>query len=206
MNRFRLWLELIAVFFAVPAVYAAGWLPVHELWVLAAVFVWAFWLLRQDRGFDRTQLWGFIRFRGLGWPWARTAFVLVSLLLLTALFWPQWLFVLPLERPWVWLLVLVFYPVLSVYPQELIYRAFFFHRYHVLLPRRWLFGLNVAAFSFLHIVFLNPVALALTLIGGYFFARTYLQTRSLAAVSAEHALYGGWIFTVGLGSYFYRGL
>ncbi|MFW5694735.1 MAG: hypothetical protein ACOCYB_06180 [Alkalispirochaeta sp.] len=34
------------------------------------------------------------------------------------------------------------------------------------------------------------------------FSRTWLRSRSALAVSIEHALYGFWLFTVGLGSYF----
>ena len=41
--------------------------------------------------------------------------------------------------------------------------------------------------------------------GGLFFADTYAKTRSLAAVYFEHALYGCYLFTIGLGFYFYHG-
>jgi hypothetical protein len=42
-------------------------------------------------------------------------------------------------------------------------------------------------------------------IGGVFFARTYTARPSLALVVAEHALYGCFLFTLGLGHYFYHG-
>ena len=48
-------------------------------------------------------------------------------------------------------------------------------------------------------------AVALTLVGGWKFAATYRHTRSLWAVSIEHAIYGGILFTVGLGQFFYTG-
>ena len=49
------------------------------------------------------------------------------------------------------------------------------------------------------------LAVALCVIGGWLFADTYSRTRSLWLASAEHALYGCLVFTVGLGRYFYGG-
>jgi membrane protease YdiL (CAAX protease family) len=64
---------------------------------------------------------------------------------------------------------------------------------------------SAAAFAFLHIIFHNSLAMALTFVGGLLFAARYAQTRSLATSSVEHALYGCWLFTVGLGQFFYHG-
>jgi uncharacterized protein len=64
---------------------------------------------------------------------------------------------------------------------------------------------SAAVFSFLHIVFRNPLAVALTFPAGLLFAYRYSQTGSLATSSFEHALYGCWLFTIGLGQYFYHG-
>jgi membrane protease YdiL (CAAX protease family) len=44
----------------------------------------------------------------------------------------------------------------------------------------------------------NPV-LCITIIGGVIFAITFLRTRSLLLTSIEHALYGSWLFTAGMG-------
>jgi len=49
------------------------------------------------------------------------------------------------------------------------------------------------------------LAPALTLAGGLLFAFRYAQTGSLATSCFEHALYGCWLFTVGLGQNFYHG-
>jgi len=46
---------------------------------------------------------------------------------ITAVTWmaiPGWFLSFPRERPGLWLLVMILYPVLSVWPQEMIYRAF----------------------------------------------------------------------------------
>ena len=64
---------------------------------------------------------------------------------------------------------------------------------------------SAAAFAFLHIIFRNGLAVALTFAGGLLFAARYAQTGSLAASTFEHALYGCWLFTVGLGQFFYHG-
>jgi membrane protease YdiL (CAAX protease family) len=61
------------------------------------------------------------------------------------------------------------------------------------------------AFSYMHIVFRNPAAMGLTLIGGVLFAITYEDTESLIISIFEHALYGNFLFTIGLGRYLYLG-
>jgi membrane protease YdiL (CAAX protease family) len=55
----------------------------------------------------------------------------------------------------------------------------------------------------MHIVFRNPLAMALTFAGGILFAWRYEKTGSLFVSSFEHALYGCFLFTIGLGRYFY---
>jgi membrane protease YdiL (CAAX protease family) len=65
---------------------------------------------------------------------------------------------------------------------------------------------SAVAFSFAHIVFRNPIAVGFTLIGGLLFAWRYYVSGSLFTSSFEHALYGCWMFTVGLGEFFYRGM
>jgi hypothetical protein len=39
----------------------------------------------------------------------------------------------------------------------------------------------------------------LTFIGGILFAFTFKKTKSTLLVSIEHAIYGCWLFTVGMG-------
>ena len=119
---------------------------------------------------------------------------------------PDWLLKLPRERPAVWLAVILLYPLLSAAPQGIIYRVFFFHRYRDLFrgPRTLIIA-SAIAFAFAHIVFRNPPAVALTLAGGLLFAGTYARTRSFGVSTAEHALYGDWLFTVGYGPYLYHG-
>jgi membrane protease YdiL (CAAX protease family) len=99
-----------------------------------------------------------------------------------------------------WLMLSAFYSIFSVYPQEFLYRSFFFARYGKLIKNRILFiAVNTIVFSLAHIGFKNPLVLMLTLIGGVVFAITYSKTKSLLFTSIEHAIYGSWLFTVGAG-------
>jgi uncharacterized protein len=116
------------------------------------------------------------------------------------------LFDMPREQTLLWLLIVVFYPLASVYPQEVLYRAFLLHRYRRLLrTERVAAGASAIAFGFAHLLFGNVLAVVLTVGGGWLFARRYQRSRSLLTVSVEHALYGITIFTVGLGRFFYHG-
>jgi len=109
-------------------------------------------------------------------------------------------------NPGFWAIIMVAYPLLSVIPQEIIYRWFFFERYRrIFLTDRALIMASALAFGLGHIVFHNWVAPLLSTVGGLMFAATYIRCRSLALVSLEHAIYGDFIFTIGLGWYFYHG-
>lgn len=112
----------------------------------------------------------------------------------------------PRENPRIWMMVIVLYPLLSVWPQEVLYRALIYKRYAVVFGegRGYLIA-SALAFGYMHIIFLNWIAVAMTLAGGFIFADNYRKGRSLMLVSIEHALYGCLIFTVGLGRFFYVG-
>jgi hypothetical protein len=69
----------------------------------------------------------------------------------------------PRSNPLLWSLVMVLYPVLSVYPQGIIYRAFLFGRYRDLFGSGYAMVLASAIwFAYVHIVFRNPLALGLS--------------------------------------------
>ncbi len=115
------------------------------------------------------------------------------------------LFALLLERPLVWLAVIVLYPLLSALPQEILFRRFFFYRYRELMGSGTLFWLSAALFAFAHLPFGNEVALLGSFIGGVLFAHSYRQSGTILSSWIEHSLYGIMIFTFGLGHYFYHG-
>lgn len=126
---------------------------------------------------------------------------------LVALAMPQRLFALAAERPGLWLKIMTLYPLLSVLPQEFVYRVFFFHRYGVLFAsRRSLILANALAFGFGHILFRNWIAVGGTFAVGLLLAWRYVRTRSFWAVYVEHVLWGWLVFTIGLGVYFFTGV
>jgi membrane protease YdiL (CAAX protease family) len=104
----------------------------------------------------------------------------------------------------VYLIVIILYPILSVIPQELIFRKFFLYRYKDIISTKNLIFINALAFSFVHIVFNNYIAVVFTFLAGLIFMKTYIDTKSFGLVCIEHALYGNMIFTIGLGEYFYH--
>jgi hypothetical protein len=119
---------------------------------------------------------------------------------------PERLFFLVRERPGFLPFLMVLYPILSALPQELIFCSFFFVRYEPYFGKSYKMVLASAIlFAYAHILYLNPVAPVLSLLGGVIFAQTYLKTKSLALVTIEHGLYGNSLFIVGLGWYFYSG-
>ncbi len=129
--------------------------------------------------------------------------------LVTILVWvtsPEDFLSFPRENPRIWMMVIFLYPLLSVWPQEVLYRALIYKRYAPVFGegRGYLIA-SALAFGYMHIIFLNWIAVAMTLAGGFIFADNYRKGRSLALVSIEHALYGCLIFTVGLGRFFYVG-
>jgi uncharacterized protein len=126
--------------------------------------------------------------------------------LVTWVAFPHFFLGLPRQRPLFWALIMVLYPLLSVWPQEMLYRSLLFHRYRALFGRDIVLVLvSAAAFGFAHVIFLNWIAIAMTAAGGFLFARDYARHRSLPLTCLEHSLYGCLIFTVGLGRFFYTG-
>ncbi len=121
---------------------------------------------------------------------------------------PDWLFEFPRKRPQLWAMVMLAYPIVSVATQEIVYRTFFFHRYGPLFGHRT--GLAIASngvlFGFAHIVIGQPFAVVATILGGCLFAARYNETRSFWAVFLEHTLWGAFVFTIGLGRYFFTGV
>lgn len=127
--------------------------------------------------------------------------------LLTLILIPDDLFFLPKQNPKLWLLIMLAYPIMSVLPQGLIYRVFFFHRYKPLYKSS--FQLILASglfFCFAHIIFNNLVAIIFTFMGGFLFAYRYNQTKSWFISSLEHAMYGNLLFTIGIGKFLVAGL
>lgn len=200
-------LEFVLLFLALPVIFYFDLLPVPKVAALLVITLLCVLVLWQDASYDLNQL--FYRperpdfLKRLIWQSGLAALVIIILVLVIQ---PDKLLAFPKERPIIWGIVMVLYPVLSALPQELLYREYFFTRYDKLFETEWMLVLmSAASFSFLHIIYDNEWALVLSLAGGFVFARTYRQTRSLYWVSLEHAIYGCLVFTIGMGNYFYEG-
>lgn len=102
--------------------------------------------------------------------------------------------------------LMIFYPIFSALPQEFIFCTFFFDRYAPFFQTdRAKIIASAIVFAYAHVLYINPIAPALSLIGGLIFAATYAKTKSLALVTIEHGLYGNVLFLSGLGWYFWSG-
>lgn len=203
-------LEFALVFIGLPLLLAwqgeamRRWL-LPQILLIAALMLVTLW---RDPSFDRRQL----RLWPTRWQPCLTRIVLLLVLggatvLALALQFPQVEpFDFPRRHPAFWLLVMLLYPLVSVVAQELVFRVFLFHRYRGLFPAPWALVLaSAAVFALAHAQLGNAVAPALSLVGGLLFAYTYARSRSLPLVVLEHGLWGDWLFTLGLGAYFYGG-
>lgn len=199
--------EFVLLFVAAPLLYRYLPMRIPALPFLWLVSGYALWRLLLDPGFDRGRLWNATQLpQHLGGILVLFAFLALVQWLAVRRLAPQLTWSFLRQHPRFWALVMAAYPILSVYPQGVLYRAFFFQRYAALFPSRWtMIVASAAAFSFVHIIFRNPLAVSFTFFGGLLFAWRYAETGSLATSALEHALYGCWLFTVGLGQYFYHG-
>jgi membrane protease YdiL (CAAX protease family) len=206
-NLFLLAAEFLLLFFGVPLLIFYRVVPNLPILYLLVAGTATFLVLRHDPSFDSSRLFSV---RGIG-PYLsrlllRDAVFLLLLGLAVRLFAPHLLFSFVKRAPAFWALVMLLYPLLSAYPQELLYRAFFFHRYRPLFGSGWTMLLASAlAFGFVHIIFGNWLAIALCILGGLLFAFTYQHSGSLLLTCIDHGVFGNFIFTIGLGQFFYHG-
>lgn len=162
-------------------------------------FVYIVWMLRKIGVPLRSR-------KNVNWKlfWKRTGISFLGIAIITTCY--IWyvdvdaLFFVPKNNPLLFVIILLVYSLLSVWPQELIYRTFFVTRYESIFKSRTLLVfINAIVFSLAHLFFRNTLVLVLTFIGGLIFGLTYLKFRSTTLVTIEHALYGNWLFTVGMG-------
>jgi len=197
-------LESVLIYLLPPMLILTGMLPkIAVMPLLWIVFLYTFIILRRSKrellqwDIDRKALLFILgRFAALG--------TLTALFVLC--FYPQLFLSLPKEHFSLWLIILLFYPLLSALPQEIVFRAFFTYRYEEVLPKRSLFLFsNAVLFAYVHCVYGNAIAVFFSFLGALLFMSTFLKTRSVTMSTIEHLLYGDLIFTLGLGRFFYNG-
>ena len=200
-------LEFAAVFLIVPLLIYYRRIPNLPIPYLLITATLAFLVLWDDPGFNLSRLAAWGNFRPfVSTILIRDAVCLAGLGVAVYLRAPQLLFSLIRGSPRLWALIFLLYPLFSVYPQELLYRAFFFHRYQPLFGNGWgMVIASAAAFGFVHIIFRNWLAVGLCLIGGFLFSLTYQASGSLLLACLDHAIFGNFLFTIGLGEFFYHG-
>ena len=198
-------LEFIILFFGIPLLIYFDEAFIHPSMIILPVLAFIFLILRYTTDFRFRELfkWNIpkaVLFRN----GMIVALCLILMLGYVMLFEPENLFNLPGSHPWIFVAMCLFYPVFSAFGQEIIYRTFLFRRYGLLFPKGWHFVLaSGITFSFLHIVYYDPVSMILTLIGGTYLARVYHQTGSVLFCAVLHGLLGIVVFGVGLGQYFW---
>ncbi len=194
--------ELLIFFILIPLIskwFITGYYIIIPLMGTAILF---FALLWRDKSFDNKR---FYRLSPYPWLPALLRLLLVSglMILFAYYFYPDLLFRYPVENTQNYLLTFLLYPFLSVIPQELVYRCYFFHRYQKLIPQKWLLATaNALLFGFLHIIYNNWLAPIAAFLVSWVFIYNYLKTKSLVNVCIEHYCYGVALFTIGLGKFF----
>ena len=205
-RRIRLFFEFLTFFVGAPTAMAI-FIGHYSLFAVLGVFA-AFGaiLLHLTPGFHWGELLrgGVLRHAALIAVFtAGTAALIAAIVLMVA---PYRFLSMPLYRTELWMLIMVAYPVLSVVPQELLYRPLFFRRYGVLFPSdATAVAVNALAFGLGHTLYANPIAIGLTTLAGGVFGWLYVKTGSFPLICILHALAGQLVFTLGLGIYFYHG-
>ena len=203
-SRAGLWFEWVALFVLVPAIYVfvleSERIAKYPFLGLAFIYAGAIWLrVHPKRTVPSRRTWK---------PFA-LCFGATVLLAPVLVWWinSDLFFGFPRHAPRMYVAYMLLYPILSVWPQEFLYRRFYFWRYASIFPsERERIWSNALAFCLLHAIYHNWVAVVLSLGGGWFFAREYARTGSLLLVWVQHSLLGQYLFTIGLGRFFYRPL
>ncbi len=193
-------IELLILFIGMPAVVLV---PIHSgirAAIILVAVVYAIYMSRKDRIVQTKALYAIPEYTYWKVILMRTALLIGLTVVFMYFFHPENLFIVARKNIGMLVGISLFYSVFSVYPQEFLYRTFFYARYkHLFNNKSVMIFTNAILFSFAHIVFLNPLVLALTFVGGIVFSLTYQTTKSIMLTSIEHAIYGCWLFTVGMG-------
>lgn len=200
LSKSLLLIEFLLLYFGIPLLIYFKLIIISKMTLLLFISIPALLILLGDPNFEKTRLFSimcssqFLTKLCIRFTISSLVITFFILLLL-----PQSIHTVQLKFS-NWISNAYNYLILSVIPQEILYRAFFFHRYPLLFKKGYNpVLLSTLTFSFAHIVYVNGMAIIVTLIGGYFFSSTYNKSRSLLITIFEHFIYGIMIFSTGIG-------
>lgn len=194
--------ELVVVYIGFPVLMKFMHGRILTFIILMGLGIIYLTILITSPDFQNANLW-FRRYKG--WKLIGIRFLISAIFILAGvyIFYREHLFFFPQHKPEQYLLTLVLYPFISVIPQEIAYRAYFYTRFAPLFKKQWIMvAVNGLLFSLAHIVYNNYLAIILAFLGGIVFSNTWLKSRSLGVTSTEHYFYGILIFSIGLGKFF----
>jgi hypothetical protein len=195
--------EFSLLFIAIPLLIYYRVLPNLPIRFLLAGALAAFLLLRRSPGFQTSELFSLANVASGPPPlFLRDASCLLSVGLAVRVIAPELLFSSPKRAPAFSALVMLHHPVLSVFPQELLCRAFLFRRNDPLFDNGWAM---ILASTFVQIIFRYWLAVGLSVLGGLVFAVAFHSSKSLMLACLEHASFGNFLFTMGRGRILYHG-
>lgn len=199
-NRIPLVIELLCLFILIPIILTLNIHPAFKVIPAVTGIVYIIIISAKKQLFTGKSLYAINKkdnWKLIGIQFI--TFVIISTVLMYYLNYEN-LFIVPRKNWLLWITITIFYSIFSVYPQEFLYRSFFFKRYKSLFKNPIVFIIfNAFIFSFAHIALNNMLVLLLTFVGGILFASTYRKSKSLLLTSIEHTLYGSWLFTLGMG-------
>lgn len=201
--KHKLAIEFVLVFLIVPLLVRFFYLPLGLnplilLWVAAIVL---FWICREEirEGFQRP---GRKEFQLIA---VMVVITFVASVSFVYFFDSIPVFNLIKERPLLFGMICVLYPIFSALPQELIFRFFFCKRYEDLFSTTVPFVLvNAFCFGYIHIIYMNWIAIGGCLIAGLFMAAFFHRFRNLSSAWVLHSLLGIVVFASGAGIHFYH--
>jgi membrane protease YdiL (CAAX protease family) len=198
-------LELLLLFFGIPLLIYFDKDFIHPSFIILPLLAFIFIVLLRTTDFTWKELFRWQISARLLWRHGLIVLATFTVLLgIVFVFQREQLFNLIRSHPWIFLALCIFYPVFSAFGQEIIYRTYLYKRFRILFRKEWHFTLiSGITFSFMHIVYYDPVSMILTFIGGIYFAQVYVWTRSVLFSSVLHGCMGIVVFAVGLGQYFW---
>ena len=205
INNTLLFIEYVLIFFGVPlALFFTRNILMPSL-ILYPVLILIFVILHYNKSFTWHELirWQISKY---SLKFNLAIIVLSSLLLFISVivFIPDKLLNLPRNNIAIWVRICIFYPIFSAYSQEIIFRTFLFRRYRKLFSRPAYFILaSGICFGFAHILYFNWISVGLSMVLGFYLSSIYLKTKSVLFTTLIHSILGNFVFTIGLGEYFW---